>query len=107
MRVRVHAGAQLLRPRARAAAARTPMPITRARQTYAHPHRCLRPGRPPAAAAPGGNPAMHASTRPPYPARVIFDLHTQFGEHVLRAQAKSECTHRRRFLRAGVVEDGR
>jgi hypothetical protein len=53
-----------------AAAARTPMPTTRARQAYAHPHRCLRPGRPPAAAAPGGNPAMQASTRPrPHPAR--------------------------------------
>ena len=55
---------------ARAAAVRTPMPTTRARQAYAHPPRFLRPGRPPAAAAPDGNPAMQASTRPrPHPAR--------------------------------------
>ena len=53
-----------------AAAARTPMPITGVRQAYAHPHPCLHPGRPPAAAAPGGNPAMQASTRlRPHPTR--------------------------------------
>ena len=55
---------------ARAAAVRTPMPTTRARQAYAHPPRFLRPGRPPAASAPDGNPAMQASTRRrPHPAR--------------------------------------
>jgi hypothetical protein len=55
---------------ARAAAVRTPMPTTSARQAYAHPPRFLRPGRPPAAASPDGNPAMQASTRQrPHPAR--------------------------------------
>ena len=45
------------------------MPTTCARQDRAHSHRCLRPGRPNAAAAPGGNPAIQASTRPrPHPA---------------------------------------
>ena len=55
---------------ARAAVVRTPMPTTRARQVYAHPPRFLRPGRPPAAVASDGNPAMQASTRPrPHPSR--------------------------------------
>ena len=81
-----------------------PMPTTRALQAYAHTPRFLRPGRPPAAAAPGGNPAMQASTRPrPHPARADT-AHTPM--HATRNRP-TRARARRRSMRPPGTEQSR